>query len=187
MNNDQSYHDSFEHLRQAGGSAGVQLVRIVAAEGGNRYTARPVEFDAAGQTQFVGTAELSVTNLAESPSGGGSLPADTEALAVDVEGRWIIHVPQSSGTAAFAARVIAPAAAAARYNVLEQVVSPAGEFSDKPDAAEVTAINLAELSLGEGAAVDDDSIVLVTAVADTSEPPTLRYVFDHPAYAKYLD
>lgn len=185
MRTESEYHDSFEHLCQDGDARGVLLVRITAPDEGNRYTARPVEFDETGQTQPVGTDELTVTNLAEPASEGGSLPADTEALAVDIEGRWVIHVRRQ--TAIFPARVISPGAAAGRYTVLEQVVSSTGEFSDKPDAASVSAVNLAELSLGDGAAVDDDSIVLVTAIADTSEPPALRYVFDHPAYAKYLD
>jgi hypothetical protein len=35
--------------------------------------------------------------------------------------------------------------------------------------------------------VEDDAIVLVTILRDTGTPPVLRYVFDHPAYAKYLD
>ncbi|MGC9455377.1 MAG: hypothetical protein ACP5HU_11010 [Phycisphaerae bacterium] len=187
MRTESEYHDSFEHLCQAGGACGVLAVRITASAGGNRYTARPLEFDETGQTQPVGDDELTVTNLAEPASEGGTLPADTEAVAVDVEGRWVVHVRRQSQTAAFAARVIAPAASAGSYTVLEQVVSAAGEFSDKPGAAAVTAVNLAELSLGDGAAVDDDSIVLVTAIPDTSQPPTLRYVFDHPAYAKYLD
>ncbi|MFO7899919.1 MAG: hypothetical protein R6V58_12775, partial [Planctomycetota bacterium] len=181
MGTESEYHDSFEHLCQDGGARGVLLVRITGADGDNRYTARPVEFDETGNTQPVGDDELTVTNLAEAASDGGSLPADTEALAVDVEGRWVIHVRQR--TAAFPARVIAPGASDGRYNVLEQVVSSSGEFSDKPDAVAVSAVNLAELSLGDGAAVDDDSIVLVTAIPDISEPPTLRYVFDHATYA----
>jgi hypothetical protein len=186
MRTDADVHDSFQHLSQAGGRAGTQLVRIVAADTGNRYTARPVEFDETGRTQPVGDDELTVTNLAETPSDGGNLPADAEAVAVDVEGRWVLHVRPGNATA-FPARVVAPAGTAAQYTVREQALSPSGAFSDKPGAADVTAINLAELSLGDGAAVDDDALVLVLTVIDTGDPPTLRYVFDHPAYAKYLD
>jgi len=91
------------------------------------------------------------------------------------------------GVTIFPARIVAPAAGAGNYTVREQVISAEGGFSDKPGAANLTATNLAELSLGAGAAVDDDTIVLVLTVADTGSPPTLRYVFDHPAYAKYLD
>ena len=50
-----------------------------------------------------------------------------------------------------------------------------------------SAKNLAELSLGTGAAVDTGSVVLVAAVLDQASPPNMRYTFDHPAYAKYLD
>jgi hypothetical protein len=186
MRTDADVHDAFQHLSQAGGGAGTQLVRVVSHDTANRYTARPVEFDADGQTQPVGDEELTVTNLAEATSAGGNLPADTEAVAVDVEGRWVVHV-RPGGSASFPARVVEPAGTAATYTVREQVLSPGGAFSDKPGAADVTATNLAELSLGDGAAVDDDTLVLVVTVADTGEPPTLRYVFDHPAYAKYLD
>lgn len=186
MNTDRAYHDSFGHLSQAGGASGVLLVRVVASEGGNRYAAVPVEFDPAGQTQPAGD-ELVVTNLAEDPSAGGDLPAETEALAVDVEGKWVVHVRSGGGATAFAARVVAHAGSASCYTVREQVLSSEGVFSDKPNAADLTATNLAELSLGDGAAVDDDAIVMVHAVPDTGQPPTLRYLFDHPAYAKYLD
>ncbi len=185
MKTDRVYHDSFKHLSQAGGGTGVLLARIVAAETGNRYSAVAVEFDGDGLTQPVGD-EVVVTNLAEDPSAGGNLPAGTEALAVDTEGRWVVHV-RAFGTAVFAARVIAHAGTAGRYIVREQALSPEGTFEDKPGADDVTATNLAELSLGDGAAVDDDTIVLVHAVPDTGEPPTPRHVFDHPAYAKYLD
>jgi hypothetical protein len=47
--------------------------------------------------------------------------------------------------------------------------------------------NLAELSLGPGAAVDAGTIVLVTAIADQQGGSAQQYVFDHPEYAKYLD
>jgi len=46
--------------------------------------------------------------------------------------------------------------------------------------------NLAELTLGCGAAVDDGAIVVVSRLTDSGTPSTERYVFDHPVYAKYL-
>jgi hypothetical protein len=48
-------------------------------------------------------------------------------------------------------------------------------------------LNLSELSLGPGAAVPVGQIVVVLATTDTGSPPTVRYHFDHPMYAKYLD
>jgi hypothetical protein len=180
----------FGFLVQAGAARGVCLVRLVSLVAANRYTARPVEFAADGATQLVSDETFMVTNLAEPADAAGQLAADTEAVAIDAEGRWVIfvRVGQSGGggaTAQFPARVVI-SQGQALYTVREQAVSPAGTFSDTSGATNLTARNLAELTLGPGAAVPDDTMVLVTAVEDTGAPPTLRYVFDHPAYAKYL-
>ena len=88
--------------------------------------------------------------------------------------------------AAFPARVISADGDAA-YTVREQTLSGAGTFTDTAGAADVTAHNLAELSLGPGAAVDVNTLVLVGAYPDNHTPPTVRYLFAHPVYAKYLD
>jgi hypothetical protein len=92
----------------------------------------------------------------------------------------------SPTTTMFAAKVVSSLGGSA-YGVLEQVCTGAGSFADKSGAQQVTAHNLAELSLGPGAAVNTGTIVLAMAIPDTGNPPTTRYVFDHPAYAKYLD
>ncbi len=184
MTGQPTYHDALGRLAQAGGAAGVQLVRLIELAAGNRYTARPVEFGDDGETQLVGTDTLEVTNLAEPADGSGSVPEGADAVAVDVEGRWVVFVRQATA-ATFPARIIAGQGGAA-YTVREQAATGAGTFADKGGAADVTAHNLAELSLGPGAAVDDDTIVIVTTLTDTGTPPTLRYVFDHPVYAKYL-
>lgn len=177
----------FGTLVQAGGANGACLVRLVNLVAANRYAARCVEFGDNGATQPVGDERITVTNLAEPADATGQLPADTEAVAVDVEGRWVIFIRPGGGgaTAQFPAKVLA-ALGDGVYTVREQAVSPVGTFSDAPGAANLTARNLAELSLGPGAAVPNDTILLATAVEDTGTPATLRYVFDHPAYAKYL-
>ena len=189
MTDDLAFRDALYRLAQVGERMGVQLVRIVSHQSGNRYTAKPIEFAGSGQTQQADTYTLSVTNLAEPADSSGEVPDDSDVVALDVEGRWVIFVRQAesqTGAAAFPAKVI-EALDDDAYSVREQVIDDEGQFSNKPGAATVTALNLAELSLGPGAAVDDDTIVLVTSILDTGDPPTLRYVFDHPAYAKYLD
>ena len=55
MSTNISFKDALHRIAQIGERIGVQLVRISALAGDNRYTARPVEFDENGQTQFVGT------------------------------------------------------------------------------------------------------------------------------------
>ncbi len=184
------FHDSLYRLAQVGEAMGVQLVRITALLSGNRYSAMPVEFAADGSTQQAETETLTVTNLAEPADQPGDAPAGSEAVAIDVEGRWVIFLRQeqgsSSAAAMFPARVVTSQGQAA-YSVLEQECTGAGQFADRPGASAVTAHNLAELTLGPGGAVDDDTIVAVMEIADTSNPPQTRYVFDHPAYAKYLD
>ncbi|MDY7011753.1 MAG: hypothetical protein SVV80_13530 [Planctomycetota bacterium] len=166
-------------------SKAAQLVRITDHDESNRYTARPVVFDAAGEMEIVGEDTLTVTNLAEPTDTDGQVPDDTDAVAIDVGGRWIVFI-RPVGSVVFPARITASQGAAA-YNVREQVATGAGTFTDAPGATNLTAHNLAELSLGPGAAVANDTIVLVLTIMDNGTPPTVRYVFDHPAYAKYLD
>jgi len=179
----------FGTLLHAGDALGLTLVRILSVQSGNRYSAQAVEFDD-DATQLIDGATLTVTNLAEPADETGQLPADTEAVAVDVEGRWIVFVRLDSGgeggsSVGFPARIVS-AQGGAVYTVREQAISPEGTFSDAAGTSNQTARNLAELSLGPGAAVPDDTIVWVAGLEDTGTPPTVRYVFDHPAYAKYL-
>lgn len=178
-------HDSLYRLAQIGTSLGVQLVRLIRCEAHNRYAAVPVEFDADGATQPADDAELTVLNLAEPADAAGTLPAGTDAVAIDVEGRWVAFVrPAAQGASSLPARITASLGGAA-YTVLPQVCADQANFQPQPGAAAVTAVNLAELSLGSGAAVDVGTLVLLTSLTDSVG--ATRYVFDHPAYAKYLD
>jgi hypothetical protein len=183
------FRDSLYRLAQVGDALGVQLVRILEVFQNNRYTAMPVEFDSDGATQPAEEQTLTVTNLAEPADSTGQVPSGTDAVALDVEGRWIVFLRQETAegpSASFPAKVVCSLGGSA-YGVLEQVCTGAGSFADKSGAQQVTAHNLAELSLGPGAAVGTGTIVLAMAIPDTGNPPTTRYVFDHPAYAKYLD
>jgi len=182
------FHDSLYRLAQVGTTLGVQLVRLTACLGDNRYDALPVEFNSSGATQVAENQPLTVLNLAEPADAAGKLPPDAEAVAIDVEGKWVIFVREASKTPAASARparISGTETGQARYRVYFQDYSAAtGLFSDAADAPPI-AINLAELSFGRPAAVDVGTIVLVTAIDDTTG--ATRYVFDHPAYAKYLD
>ncbi len=180
-----AFRDALYKLAQVGERVGVQLVRVVARESGNRYTARPVEFAADGATQFAEEATLTITNLAEPADVDGMLPAGAEVVAVDVEGRWVALLRPPAGTR-FPAKVIS-ADGDATYTVREQSIAADGSFADATGFVDVSARNLAELDLGPGAAVDVGTIVVAFSHYDTGDPPTLRYFFDHPPYAKYLD
>ena len=178
-------HDSLYHLVQAGAAAGVQLVRIQEAVQANRYEARAIEFDQDGQTVYADQDVLTVTNLAEPADSPGLIPADTDAVALDVEGRWVVFL-RPAATGFFPARIVSSEGNGA-YVVREQALDANGDLTDKSGAANVEARNLAELSLGPGAAVDENAVVLVMPLADQASPPNVGYFFDHPAYAKYLD
>ena len=91
-----------------------------------------------------------------------------------------------SGTGGFPAKIIS-ADGTATYTMREQSLDGQGSFIDKPGTQNFSARNLAELSLGPGAAVDTGTISIVTTLLDTATPPNIHYVFDHPTYAKYLD
>jgi len=183
------FHDSLYRLAQIGTTLGVQLVRLTGGRGDNQYDALPVEFDSNGETQVAENQPLTVLNLAEPADEAGELPPGTEAVAIDVEGKWVIFVRESSpGVASSAgpARITALDGGPARYQFLwQEYDGQAGLFSDIPSGHTLVAINLAELSFGRPAAVDVGTFVLVQAITDTSGIE--RYVFDHPAYAKYLD
>lgn len=184
MSNQIPYRDSLYRLAQTGSAVGVQLVRIVSMADGNRYMAEPVEFDSDGCVQPAQARSIVVTNLGEPADTPGQLPSETQAVALDVEGRWVIFVRQS-GSANFPARIIGPAGSRAAYEVKEQVATDQGQFTDKSSGRQVTASNLAELTLGDGAALPAGTIVLVGSI--TTENGSARFAFDHPAYAKYLD
>lgn len=189
--NDPICHDALYRLAQVGEEWGIRLVRLVERVSQNRYRAEALEF-AAGQLAVTDEPQLTVLNLAEPADTPGTLPAGTDAVALDAEGKWIIFVRPASGTApeapasAIIARVIAPTGGAG-YTVRPQDVNSQGQWIDKAGASNLTASNLAELSLGPGGAVDVDQRVVVWAIDDLQTPPQVRYVFDHPAYAKYLD
>ncbi len=185
MSDNRTHDDTFRRLAQAAGKRPAQLVRITDYDEDNRYTARPIEFDADGDTATVGAATLTVVNLAEPTNTPGQIPDDTDAVAIDVGGRWVVFVrPPSS--ACFPAKVMSSQSNAA-YAVREQVATGAGTFANASGAINVTAHNLAELSLGDGDALDNGVIVTVFVILDNGGPPTVRYIFDHPVYAKYLD
>lgn len=183
------FHDSLYRLAQIGDTTGVRLVRVVEVIQHNRYRGRAVEFASGGGLQFADDGTISVTNLAEPADRAGQIPAGTDAVSIDVEGRWVVFLkpdPPAPAAPCFPAKVVASLGQAA-YSVREQVCTGEGLFANKPSAPLLTACNLAELSLGPGAALDDDMIVLAMPIADSADPQTVRYVFDHPAYAKYLD
>ncbi len=177
------YRDRLGRYARVAPAPGVQPVRVQSLDADNVYLALPLEFDAAGQAVPASTQPLTVTNLAEPADADGVLQAGADALAIDVEGRWVIFVsPPTTGV--FAAKVISADGGAA-YTVRQQVCTGAGTFTDAAGASDVTAHNLAELSLGPGGAVDVGTVVQATTLADSSGTP--RTVFDHPVYAKYLD
>lgn len=178
------FHDSLYRLGQIGTSTGIQLVRILELETGNRYKARAIEFDDSGATQFAEQMDITVTNLCEPADSTGQVPADTDAVALDIEGHWVVFLRQ--GSTSFTAKVVSSQGSAI-YTMREQVLTGQGTFIDKPGTSNFSARNLAELSLGPGAAVDNGTTVLATALLDNDTPPNVFYAFDHPAYAKYLD
>lgn len=181
------FRDALYRLAQIGTTTGMQLVRITELQEGNLYTARAIEFDDNGETQFAEEIDITVTNLGERADVTGQVPAGTDAVALDVEGRWIVFLRQPDSGVSFSAKVVNSQGSAV-YTMREQVRdSVSGDFGDKPGTSNFSASNLAELSLGPGAAVDVGTIALTTALFDNDDPPNMYYVFDHPAYAKYLD
>ncbi len=183
----QTHYDALGHWAEASACQGSQLVRILSCQQYNRYLAHPIGFTSDGSTLLLSGADLSVTNLAEPANAAGTVPANTDALAIDAGGRWIVFVRNAAPSLAvgFVGKVMT-VAGSAHYIVHEQVLQN-GAYHDKAGAADISADNLAELTLGPGAAVDVGTFVSLQGILDGGSPPTLRYVFDHPLYAKYLN
>lgn len=166
------------------GENGMRPVRLVSRQDGNRWNAHPIENND-DSLEINETIDMVVVNLGEPPDGGYEDYSGSDVLAFDVEGLWLTAVARG-GSAMFPARVIA-SLGGAEYTVREQAVSAAGTWLDTTGAIDLTATNLAEISVGLGSAVDTDTMVLVTSITDTGTPPSLRYVFHHTPFAKYLD
>jgi len=179
----QNFRDALSRLAQLGQATGLQLVRITALDEGNRYTAEPIEFDAEGDTQSAQAGNVTVINLAEPADEDGQLPAETNAVAVDVEGKWVILVHPAIESP-FVGKVLY-ALGGCLYRIRPQ--APVGEntFADKSGAADINACNIAELDIEDPLGVDADSLVLVATVRTDGDPPTIRYVFDHPDYNEF--
>ena len=178
--------NSLYRLAQIGTAIGMQLVRITELQEGNIYKARAIEFDSEGETQFAEDVEITVTNLAEPADSTGQIPVGTDAVALDVEGRWIVFLRNQGVGSNFPAKVV-DSQGSAIYTMREQIRTDQGDFIDKPGTSNFSASNLAELSLGPGSAVDVGTIVVPAAFLDNDDPPNMYYDFDNPAYAKYLD
>jgi len=177
--------ENSRQLAQTSARIGVRPVRLFSVSQGNQYTAILLEFDDNGEPQLLAGRVVTVTNLAEPPDATGQIESGTDTLAVDVEGRWIAHV-RPSATTTFPAK-ITNSQGDSEYIVREQIVTGESSFADKQGASDISAHNLAELTLGPGGAVDTDTIVFVTKLTEDANPSNIRYFFDHPAYAKYLD
>lgn len=178
-----NFRDALHRLAQLGQATGLQLVRIMGLDDGNRYAAEAIEFDSDGETQSAGAEQLTVINLAEPADEDGQLLADTNAVAVDVEGKWVILV-QPASTPVFVGKVLYTFGNCL-YRIRPQVPVSENTFADKAGAQDINACNIAELDLVDPLGVDADSIVLVAALRTDSDPPTIRYVFDHPDYNEF--
>ena len=185
MTNRATYKDGLYRLGQIGNPIGIQLVRLIELDQDNLYNAKPIEFDDNGQTCIAEDTTITVTNLAEPADSDGIVPVNTDGVAIDVEGRWVVFL-RPAQTSSFPGKVIS-SQGSAKYILRQQVFDANGNFIDEQGTDDFTARNLAELSLGPGAAVDNSTIVLVAPLLDRLSQSGFRYVFDHPAYAKYLD
>ena len=177
-------HRAVRQLAQEGGPSWLRLVRIRQRDEGTVYRAVFLEFDGDGELQETPGDEVKVVNLAEPAGSDGVLGAGTDTVAMDVEGRWVVFVRPPTGVS-FLARVVSCSGGSV-YAVREQSVDSQGRLGDATGMATIAATNLAEQTLGPGAAVDAGTIVVVHAMADSGDPPVLTYFFDHPVYAKYL-
>ena len=155
----------------SGLAAGVCPVQVNVTDAGHTFADI-----ASGQCGYLASGATGTATILWKESGTGTKWALVRVANASGGG--------SAGASVFPAKVVAAVSGAA-YTVREQSCTGAGTFADKSGTSNVTAYNLAELSLGPGGAVAVGTIVLATAITDTGN--TTRYIFDHPVYAKYLD
>ncbi len=135
MTTNTSFHDALNRLTQVGSAPGASLVRIVEVDQANCYTARPVEIDDNGQAVLVGEDTLTVINLAEPADAAGQVPADTDAVAIDVDGRWVVFLRPAEAIRFFV-KIISSVSECA-YMVREQVATGGVTFADKQGARKI--------------------------------------------------
>lgn len=178
------YVDAIGRFSQAGGIAGVLLVRIKSHETSNRYKAAILEMNSSWSlSEVAGADQIDVMNVCESDD-DEHVDNDTDAVAIDVEGRWIVFIRKATGGALLIPAKVVSSSGGASYELELLGLGEDSEFAATETT--VSATNLAEMNLGPGGAVDIDSIVLLTEIK-SSDGGSGQYFFDHPTYAKYLD
>jgi hypothetical protein len=136
---------------------------------------------------FADVAQGYTTHLASGATGSAALLWKEDGTG-EVWAVVRLGNPSAAAQAASIAAKVLSASGSGVYTVRpQQWDATTGGMVDVAGAADLEAQNLAELSLGPGAAVDVGAVVLLSTITDGATPPAVRYVFDHPCYAKYLD
>jgi hypothetical protein len=119
---------------------------------------------------------LEVVNLAEPETSGGQVASGTPAVAIDVEGQWVVYA-RPFDKMCFVGKVSSSLGDGV-YSI-----SPMDPTDDDDFAARggtVNAINLWEEIGTTSGSVLVGTYVLVTVVEAESDPTTMAYVFSHP-------
>jgi hypothetical protein len=182
-----TYRDILGRFAQLGQSAGVRLVKLTSHVAGNVYEASVLTLDSQGGIMAAAhTTTLEVINLAEAEDSDGQIVTDTPAVAVDIEGRWVVYVQThpndpfvgellyTSGTGLYGVRPQAPTGQS----------SPTSPVDFENNGATIMATNLAELGMST-LGLETGRKVIIHAVPSTDTPPVYHYVFDHPHEEEY--
>ncbi len=182
-----TYRDILGRFAQLGQSAGVQLVKLTSHIAGNTYSASVLTLDGEGAIAAADhTVSLEAINLAEAADSDGQILVDTPAVALDVEGRWVVYVQPdpgrpfvgellyTSGTGLYGVRPKAPTGQS----------SPTSPVGFENHGMPILATNLAELGMST-LGLEAGRLVIVHAMATADNPPLYYYVFDHPHEEEY--
>ncbi len=182
-----TYRDMLGRFAQLGQSSGVQLVKLTSHLVGNVYGASVRTLDGEGDIVAADhTVSLEVINLAEAEDSDGQVPSDTPAVAVDLDGRWVVYVQThpdqpfvgellyTSGTGLYGVRPQAPTGQS----------SPTSPVGFENHGMPIMATNLAELGMST-LGLEAGRMVIVHCVATADTPPLYHYVFDHPHEEEY--
>jgi hypothetical protein len=178
-----TYRDALGRFAQLGQSGGVQLVKITSHVSGNQYEGSVLTLDADGNVDAApDTVAIDVVNLAEAEDSDGQIGSNTPAVAVDVEGRWVVYIQPTPGRA-FVGELVSTSGTGL-YTVRPQAPTgqsaPTAPVGFENNGATLEATNLSEVGTSS-ASLDTGLKVLIHAVPTSDNPPLFYYVFDHPA------
>ena len=172
---------NIKQLIQVGTIQSLKLCKIKSLVINNKYSACELDNNSDQLAETENTFE--VYNLAESPVQSGQLSTPTNALTMEIHGKYYVYI--SEGGSSVTLGKIVSSAGGAKYNIQPVTMRDTGQ-TDPASSTQISAFNLAEMTVGPGGAVDNNTLVILHQIAASNSDDPIN-IFSHTTYAKYLD